>query len=124
MELLACVLKYRQQDIFCAHKQVLLKWVPEIYKTQETLPRILSIYWNMVPTDFIQSFDQELQCSIIPLRTAGPMIDKTTWSAWLFAARFTHNSCLAMGWLFVYMCFMSPTQNSTCAKMVGKIYQI
>ena len=76
MELLACVLKdSRQQDIFVTkHKKALAKWVPEIYKTQETLPRILSIYWNMVPADFVQSFDQELQCPFMPLRTAGPIV--------------------------------------------------
>lgn len=96
MELLACVMRdERQQKIFKEkHDIALAKWVPEIYKTQETLPRILAIHWNIVPKDFVVSFNQELQCPHVPLRTAGPVIDQTTWRAWVLGRSDMHTEII------------------------------
>lgn len=118
MECLACVLKdSRQQELFIAkHKQALSKWVPEIYKTQETLPRILSIHWNMVRTDFIQSFDQELQCPLVPLRTAGPVKDETTWSAWVYGRQDLHTT-IVWPWVgYLYMCVLCSQRRTSLAQ--------
>jgi hypothetical protein len=75
MELIACVMKddrvQKQYEI--EHGHWLDKWQVEIYKTQETLPRILALYWNMVPGNFIQSFNQGIQQPHVPVRTAGPI---------------------------------------------------
>lgn len=96
MELLACVLRdERQQRQFKEkHDKALTKWVPEIYKSQETLPRILAVHWNMVPREFIVSFNQELQCSYVPLRTAGPVKDVATWNAWVYGRDDLHTEII------------------------------
>lgn len=96
MELLACVLRdERQQRRFKEkHDQALTKWVPEIYKSQETLPRILAVHWNMVPREFVISFNQELHGPYVPLRTAGPIKDVTTWNAWVYGRDDLHTEII------------------------------
>ena len=75
MELIACSLKdKRLEQIYRdRHRHWLSKWQNEVYKTQETLPRILAVYWNMVPTIFIRSFNQEINTPHVSLRTPGPI---------------------------------------------------
>lgn len=53
--------------------------VPEIYKTQETLPRILAVRWNMVQDNFIQSFNAQISNVYVPLVLDGPLVPKSTW---------------------------------------------
>jgi hypothetical protein len=53
--------------------------VPEIYKTQETLPRILAVRWNMVQDNFIQSFNAQISNIYVPLVLDGPLVPKSTW---------------------------------------------
>jgi len=53
-------------------------WVPEIYKTQEMLPKILAIFWNIVPSNFLQSFNQSILTPFVPCRTEGPISQQTT----------------------------------------------
>lgn len=75
MELIACVMKDErvQKQYEIEHGHWTSKWQVEIYKTQETLPRILALHWNMVPRNFIQSFNQGIQQPHVPTRTAGPI---------------------------------------------------
>ena len=83
MELLAIYNRdSNQQNKFQKlHQSFLARLVPEIYKTQETLPRILAVYWNMVPNTFITSFNAQLTCSYVPLRIKGPIKVNYTWSS-------------------------------------------
>ena len=74
----------RQQQLFVKmHDRAVSTWVPEIYKTQETLPRILAVYFNIVPLSFIKSFNQEIQSIWIPCRVVGPVENTPTTTAWL-----------------------------------------
>ncbi len=83
------------------------KWVPAIYKSQQTLPRILAVYWNLVPRNFIISFNQELKrYTYVPLRTAGPIVDDTTWNAWLYGRSDVHTSVI-WPWIgFFWICVL------------------
>ena len=61
------------------HTAFLARLVPEIYKTQETLPRILAVYWNMTPHNFVASFNAQIAEEHVPLRLPGPLRPKSTW---------------------------------------------
>jgi len=75
MELIALLHKDERTKNKCMklHQTFIQKWQSELYRTQEVLPRILGVYWNIVPTTFLMSFDQELTTNWIPLRTDGPI---------------------------------------------------
>ena len=81
MELLA----YLNQDNTRArhfqkiHEKFTSHIVPDIYKTQETLPRILAVRWNIVRTNFIKSFNAQISNVYIPLVLDGPLVPKSTW---------------------------------------------
>jgi len=75
--------KRQQNDFVKLHERAISTWVPEIYKTQETLPRILAVYFNIVPSSFIKSFNQEIQSVWIPCRVVGPIRNVPTSKAWL-----------------------------------------
>ena len=118
MEMMFCINKdqYNHQLFVKKHKAFITKWVPEIYKTQETLPRILAVYWNMVPAEFIDSFNQELQCSYIPLRTAGPIQDKTTFDAWVYGQSDLHTT-VVWPWIgFLWICVLSTRNKRNIAQ--------
>jgi hypothetical protein len=74
----------RQKKLFVKmHERAVSTWTPEIYKTQETLPRILAVHFNIVPRTFIKSFNQEIQSVWIPCRVEGPIKHTPTTTAWL-----------------------------------------
>ena len=74
----------RQQQLFVKmHDRAVSTWTPEIYKTQETLPRILAVHFNIVPRTFIKSFNQEIQSVWIPCRVEGPIKNTATTTAWI-----------------------------------------
>ena len=85
MELLACFNRNENQMIKFQkkHQKFMARVVPEIYKTQETLPRILAIHWNMVSTNFIPSFNAQLTEPYVPLTVRGPTEHKTTWASYI-----------------------------------------
>lgn len=98
------------------HSTFLTKWVPEIYKTQETLPRILAIHWNMVPREFIDSFNQELQSTYVPLRTAGPVKDVITFEAWMYGQADLHTA-VVWPWVgFLWICVLAKRQKRNLAQ--------
>lgn len=117
--------KKNQSQFKHMHDKLLTKWVPEIYKTQETLPRILAILWNIVPENFLMSFQEQLKQPWVPLRTCGPMSVKTTlhsrvygfsdqhthvvwpWIGFLWICILVkrHKRGLAQGWWNAYMTF-------------------
>lgn len=80
MELISMTARQKRQQELCVRKHDQFKsiWVSEIYKTQETLPRILAVYWNIVPISFIASFNQSLGINMVCLRTSGPVISVPT----------------------------------------------
>ena len=119
MELLACVLKdTRQENLFRnKHAAIKAKWVPNIYKTQETLPRILAIIWNHVPDDFVESFNQELQTDHVPLRTAGPEKFKATWNASIRGEADLHRT-IVWPWIgFLWMIILVRKHKRTLAQV-------
>jgi len=118
MEMQYCVNKdtHNQQLFVKKHKAFLSKWVPDIYKTQETLPRILAIYWNMVPREFIDSFNQELQSTHVPLRTAGPVRDATTFEAWVYGQSDLHTT-VVWPWVgFLWICVLADRHKRDIAQ--------
>lgn len=85
MELLALYNRDQHQTtkFQSKHQKFMARIVPEIYKTQETLPRILAIYWNMVGENFIPSFNAQLTDSHVPLRVKGPVEPNITWASFI-----------------------------------------
>ncbi len=76
MELISCVLnEKRHQDIFVKkHNKYIANLTPNLYQTPDTLSRMLALYWNILPSNFIESFDQQLcNMAYIPIRTEGPI---------------------------------------------------
>ena len=106
MELIACLIgDTRQQALFRdKHDSFKAKRVADIYKTQETLPRILAIHWNMVPDDFLQSFEQEMQTNYVPLRTDGPIPYESTARARIYGQSDLHSTVV---WPFVGFLWIS-----------------
>ena len=80
----------KQAEFQRLHDALLTKWVPEIYKTQETLPRILAVMWNIVPDNFLMSFQEQIKEAWVPLRTPGPCTVKTTIHSKVWVFRPTH----------------------------------
>lgn len=76
------------------HERAISTWTPEIYKTQETLPRILAVYYNIVPRSFIKSFNQEIQSVWIPCRVDGPIKNIATTTAWLHGYTDQHDTVI------------------------------
>lgn len=80
MELISLTMddKRRTQQFKVMHDRFMSKWVGELYKSQEALPRILGVLWNMVPDSFIMSFNQQIQTPWIPLWVDGPQTYHST----------------------------------------------
>ena len=106
MELIAMIQKDTVLQASCVerHGKFIQKWQPELYRTQEVLPRILAVHWSMVPSNFLLSFNQELQATWIPLRTAGQIIDKTTFYSWVRGASDMHTTVV---WPFIGFLWIS-----------------
>lgn len=100
MEMIAVVNQDQRTKDKCIalHKKFIQKWQPELYRTQEVLPRILAVYWNILPESFTMSFNQELNTLFIPLRTEGPIKIRKTTRAWLRGRDDMHTDII---WPFV-----------------------
>ena len=100
MELIALIHKDTRTKDRCIklHGKFIEKWQPELYRTQEVLPRILALHWNILPTTFLMSFNQELKDSWIPLRTGGPLQTIKTTRSWLRGRDDMHSDVI---WPFV-----------------------
>jgi|TARA_B110000967_G_C18850939_1_gene544580 hypothetical protein len=100
MELIALVNQDNRTKDKCIklHKRFVQKWQPELYRTQEVLPRILAVYWNIVPSTFIMSFNQEITTIFVPLRTDGPIQYKKTFRSWIRGRDDMHSDII---WPFV-----------------------
>jgi hypothetical protein len=85
------------------------KWQPELYRTQECLPRILGVYWNLVPETFLASFNQEIQSkeyTWIPLRAQGPVQTKNTYYSIVRGTSDLHTEIIwpFVGFLWIHVC--------------------
>lgn len=106
MELLAMVNRDNvlMQECVSKHTDYIRKWQPELYRTQEVIPRILAIYWNMVPSTFLMSFNQELSPPWVPLRTHGPITVSKTFHSWIRGMSDLHDT---VAWPFVGFLWMA-----------------
>jgi hypothetical protein len=75
------------------HTRFVKKLRVKIFQTQETIPRMLAIYFNMMPVSFWRSFDQELSLTI-PLITPGPIQYPSTWESWIYGVDDQHTTIL------------------------------
>jgi len=85
------------------------KWQPELYRTQECLPRILGVCWNIVPSTFLMSFNQEIQkkdYTWIPLRVKGPVEINKTYSSRIKGISDLHTEIIwpFVGFLWIVIC--------------------
>jgi len=90
--------KRKQHQFKQRHDRAVSTWMPEIYKTQETLPRILAVCFNIVPKTFVKSFNQEIQSAWIPCRVQGPVGNVATRDAWIYGYADKHDS-LVWPWI-------------------------
>lgn len=98
------------------HERAMSTWVPEIYKTQETLPRILAVYFNIVPKTFIKSFNQEIHSAWIPCRVRGPIENTCTTEAWVYGYADKHDS-LVWPWIgFLWILVLNKHNERDIAK--------
>lgn len=86
--------KRRQTQFIKMHEKWLSVWIPEIYKTQETLPRILAVYFGIVQRSFVKSFNQAIQSVWIPCRVDGPIQSEITSHAWIHGYADQHNTVI------------------------------
>jgi hypothetical protein len=105
MELLSLFAKddRKQRKFKKLHDRCMSTWIPEIYKTQEVLPRILAVTFGIVPRSFIKSFNQEIQSMWIPTRLKGPLQQKTTFDSWIYGYSDEHDTVI---WPWVGMLWM------------------
>jgi hypothetical protein len=84
----------------------------KLYTSQEVLPRMLAIYWNMLPPRFCKSYNQELKYPI-PLITPGPTLPSTTWESWLYGMDDIHTSLIYpwIGFLWTLILFKGYKTN-------------
>ena len=98
------------------HGRFLSKWVTEIYKTQQTLPKILAIAWGMVPKPFIDSFQEQIHQPWMPLWTDGPLNMKTTTHAWIYGQSDIHTT-VVWPWVgFLWICVLVDHHKYDLAK--------
>ena len=95
MELVCMVVREntQQKHMEILHTRVKAKLQEQLFTTQEVLPRILGVYWNILPAHFWRSFNQELKYPI-PLLTSGPLSYPTTWSSWMYGQDDQHTTLI------------------------------
>jgi hypothetical protein len=76
------------------HTRFLKKLRVLLFQTQETLPRMLAVYFNMMPSSFWRSFDQEFKFDLIPLLTPGPIEYQSTWESWIYGMDDQHTTLI------------------------------
>ena len=90
------------------------KLQPQLYRTQEVLPRILGICWNMVPDAFLPSFNQDIDSNTwIPLRTDGPVEIATTMRSMILGRSDIHTQIIwpFVGFLWIIILEKEDTMN-------------
>mgnify|MGYP006096238709 CR=1 FL=1 len=95
MELICMVVREhtQQKNMLQLHTRVKSKLQEKLFTTQEVLPRILGVYWNILPPNFWRSFNQELKYPI-PLLTSGPLVYPTTWDSWMYGCSDQHTTLI------------------------------
>ena len=87
------------------YEKCVAKWLPEVYKTQEVLPRILAVQFGISPRSFIQSFNQSIHYVWIPCRLEGPIKQETTTHSWIYGYEDKHDTVvwpwIGMLWILV-----------------------
>ena len=118
MELIAMVNKDKKFQDKCVEKHgtYIAKWQPELYRTQEVLPRILGVYWNMVPASFLMSFNQSLPAPHIPLRTMGPIKTKKTFHSRIRGRSDLHDTVLWPFLGFLWISILAERMKKDVAK--------
>jgi hypothetical protein len=95
----------KQRKFVKMHEQCVAKWLPEIYKTQEVLPRILAVHFGIAPRSFIQSFNESIHSVWIPCRLNGPIQQQTTLHSRIYGYNDQHDSVvwpwIGMLWILV-----------------------
>lgn len=105
----------KQKQFTQRHARAVSTWTPEIYKTQETLPRILAVCFNIVPRSFIKSFNQEMKPTWIPCRLPGPVPNRPTRDAWIYGYGDKHDT-LIWPWIgFLWMVVLHTTNHKDIA---------
>lgn len=118
MELLSIVRQDSQNAMRFQHmhKRFLSRWVNEIYKTQQTLPKILAIAWNMVPDTFIESFQQQIHNPWMPLWLDGPLKMPVTTHARLYGQSDIHTT-IVWPWVgLLWVCVLVDKHKYDLAK--------
>ena len=124
MELICMIQKDKTQQklMELTHTRFVTKMQNNLYTTREVMPRILAVYWNMVPVRFWKSFNQELQYPL-PLLTEGPQPCPTTWESWMYGTNDEHTT-LVYPWLgFWWTAILFNKQQTTLAKQWWHRYQ-
>lgn len=98
------------------HTRFLKKLCVKLYQTQETIPRMLAVYFNMVPSGFWRSFDQEFQLDIIPLITPGPIQYHCTWESWVYGTNDQHTTLLYPWITYFWICILGKKGKVKMAK--------
>lgn len=95
MELICMTLREstQQKKMEKLHTSVKAKLQGALFATQEVLPRILGVYWNILPVKFWRSFNQELKYPI-PLLTSGPLTYPATWLSWIYGYDDQHTTLI------------------------------
>jgi hypothetical protein len=111
----------QQNELADYHTRFKTKIQTELYTTQEVLPRILAVYWNIVPGNFWRSFNQELHYPI-PLILSGPVAPETTWEAWMYGIDDQHTT-LIYPWLgFLWIALLCQRHQTETASDWWKLY--
>ncbi len=123
MELICMIQKDKTQQklMEVMHTRFVTQLQNNLYTTREVIPRILAVYWNMVPVHFWKSFNQELQYPL-PLLTDGPQPYPTTWESWMYGTNDEHTT-LVYPWLGFLWTAILCTKQYTLATQWWNRYQ-
>jgi hypothetical protein len=97
------------------HTRFLKKLRVKLFQTQETIPRILAVYFNMMPSSFWRSFDQEITLTI-PLITAGPIEYQSTWESWIYGVSDQHTTLIYPWITYFWICILGKKGKTEMAK--------
>lgn len=123
MELICMVQKEQTQQkrMQVLHTRVKATLQEQLFTTQEVLPRMLGVYWNIVPEQFWRSFNQELKYPI-PLLTSGPLSYPTTWDSWMYGRDDLHTT-LIYPWLgFFWISLLAARSQHDAAVTWWELY--
>ena len=98
------------------HTRILKKLRVKLFQTQETIPRMLAVYFNMMPSSFWRSFDQEIKLDLIPLLTAGPIEYQSTWKSWIYGVDDQHTTLIYPWITYFWICILGKKGKTEMAK--------